>query len=115
MSQNSEFLPIQKTHWKQFLDHISKLAKGSWVQLEIAGSQLGDQVEKGWTHLNGFSYDQSSGIVYLHTDDLEHAIPSPQEVLALLNGGTKAIVVKDLEGSIQTIRFRELVPLPGTS
>lgn len=102
----TEDMTIHRENWGRFFDMVSRMTKGQWMQLEIMGNDIGDQIAREWTQLNGLSYDQPNDVVFIHFENLEHEIHAPKEVIALQNGATKAILVKDQEGQTHLMHLR---------
>jgi hypothetical protein len=109
--QKTEYQTIGKKHWGSYFDLVSKMARGKWMQLEVVGKDLGDQIPKDWILFEGVSYDPSKDVLYIHTQALEHAVSHPRDVIVFENGALKSINIKDAEGGIQIIHFRDLIQL----
>lgn len=105
--------PINKSSWEPYFNLISKLAIGRWVQLEVIGEDVGDQIEKDWVQFDGVSYDPPRDTLFLHTRTLEHEIVEPREIISQRDGTTNAIIVKDRDGKVEIIHFRDPLLLEG--
>lgn len=81
--------------------------EGLHVELEVAGLDIGDQIEKEWTLLEGLSYDPKEDGIHIYTSPLDHFIPAPTEIIASEDGPmVSSILVKDDDGHFQIIKFR---------
>jgi hypothetical protein len=107
-----EFQNIKKKHWGPFFDLISEMAKGNWVQLEVVGQEIGVQIERQWVLFEGASYDPTADTVFFHARAHEHAINHPKDVINHENGSFRSITIRDEDGQIQIIHFRDPVLLP---
>ena len=91
-----------------FFDKVTRAAKGKFVQIEVLGEEIGDQLEEEWTKLDGLSYDPNDDTIYVHTAPMDHAIHFPVEVVTIEEDlSIKYICVADKEGLIQIIHFQE--------
>jgi hypothetical protein len=102
-----DFQTIDKKHWGAYFDQISKMAVGKWMQLEIVDPAIGDQIEEDWMLFEGVSYDRVEDVLHVHTDVLDHAIPHLENVVSQENGTLKSVSIKDEDGRIQIIHFRD--------
>lgn len=103
---------IQKEHWGHYFDIVSKLSQGHHMLLEVVGQEIGDQIEEDWALSEGFSYDQEDDAIHVYTEDLEHLISRPQEVIAQEDNRLKSISIKSKDGVLQIIHFREPILIP---
>ena len=51
------FRSVPKAEWREFFDRFSKGLLGKWAEIEVAGLDLGAQVEADWLPLIGIVYD----------------------------------------------------------
>ncbi len=105
--------PIERENWQVYLDELSKAIQGNYVEIEIAGVGLGDQVEEAWVPLIGLSYDPKEDIMFVHMDECERIIHEPKELVALFdrNDRVNSLVIKDSQGNVNTVKFRAPVLL----
>jgi hypothetical protein len=102
---------IPATRWEVFFDSFSKALDGRLTEIEVAGIEIGDQIEIERATLKGLSYDRKDDVfwVYLDVDDkdVEHAIAHPREILTRVGAsGLEEVIVVDADGVKQFIRLR---------
>lgn len=109
MQKDNRYTAIQRDHWAPFLELFSRMLTGQNVELEIAGLDVGDQIEIEWTSFDGLSYSPREDKIYLHTPDETHDIEGPREMIAFADtdGSWSMLTVQDSNGQVQIIRFRE--------
>ncbi len=106
---------IAKDHLKDFFDHFSMIMPTELVEIEVAGLDLGDQIEAEWTPMTGISYDPKDGMVVVMLEDgkVQHTVPAPQEVVVVEDdSGINSITIKDGEGHLHVLRLKEPRALP---
>lgn len=113
-SRNTDYQTVPPNHWQAYFDLLSKMAQGRHMRLEVIGRSLGDQIEKEWNLFEGLSYDRQKDILYLHTRDLEHSIAKPRDVIAQEEGLVRSLSIRDSDGLIQIVHFRDPFLLKGT-
>jgi len=114
------FLQLPHEKWTEFFDRMTKTIRGQLVEVEVAGLDLGDQIEAEWLPLNGVVYDAQADAVYVYTEasggGVDHAISHPREVFAELgDSGVSQVVVLDGEGHKQFLRLRSPLELPAVT
>jgi hypothetical protein len=99
---------INEQDWQKYFDSLSRnIQEGQHIELAVAGSDLGAQIEEENAEFSGISYDPREQVVHVYTDLLDHAILQPREVVAIEEGETlKALSIRDAEGQVQSIRFQ---------
>lgn len=110
-----EYSIIEKTNWKRFLEVVATHIEGKQVEMEVASLDIGDQIVENWTRIRGISFDPKKNVLFIHTDELDHMIPSPREIVVGEEGGTiiKSISIKSANDSVEIIQFREPLLLEG--
>ena len=103
---------IARDNWGAFFDMLSRMARGRWMQLEIVSQEFGDQIEEDWNLFDGVSYDEPNDTVWVHSTDIGHEIPFPEEVIVQEQGLTRTLIVRDRD-TVQIIHFRDPVLLNG--
>ena len=83
------------------------------VEIEVAGLDLGDQIETEWVLLNGISYDPRDDLLTVFTEGVDHNIPRPQTI-RVDDGidGLHSIEVTDADGHKQIVLLKEALKLP---
>lgn len=113
------FLPLPKAKWHEFFDGVSSVMEGKLVEIEVAGLDLGDQIESEWIRANGMTYEPREDVLYVYTEPPEtadHAIPHPREVFVEVGpAGVNQVVILDADDHKQFVRFRSPLELPATS
>jgi hypothetical protein len=98
---------IDKNQRKEFFDQLSKKMQNQQVEIEVAGLEIGDQIEEAWCQLQGVFYDPKKDMLTINAPDFEHSILKPQDVISLEEGNAiKAVVIKDANGEIQSLNFK---------
>lgn len=101
---------IHRNERSTYFDMLSKMVQGQEVEIEVAGLDVGDQVESDWSLLNGVSYDPKSDIIFVATKDFEHQIIKPEEIISAQDDRSiNAVYIKDSDGHVQSIKFRQLL------
>ena len=104
---------VSRDRWESWCDRISKELGAALVEIEVAGLDVGDQIEAEWVPLSGISYDPKDDVLSVETEVLEHLIRNPVELLAEQEAdGLHSITVVDREGHRQVIRLRRPLALP---
>ena len=106
---------IEKEELKDYLDRFSKQMPAELVEIEVAGLNLGDQIQTSWTPLTGLSYDpyDDAVVVNINNGKLEHIIPKPIEFwVEEGTSGIMAMNIKSAEGLQHILYFREPKKLP---
>lgn len=106
---------IAKEHLKDYFDHFSMIMPTELVEIEVAGLDLGDQIEAEWAPMTGISYDPKDDIVVVELEDgkVQHTIRSPQEVVVDEGDeGIRSISIKCGEGHLHVLRLKEPRALP---
>jgi len=108
--------------WKEYFDDFSKRSSTMLVEIEVASLDLGDQFLTEWVPLRGISYDPKDDILLISLgkqgtqEVIEHLIRNPREVYVdqeLI--GINSIGVKDKDGRMEIVKFREVLKLPPAS
>lgn len=102
-----QYEQIEKENWNSYFDLLSKMARGRQVLLERIGHVTGDQIIENWIFFNGATYDSAKETLYVHTRYLEHAILRPRDIIAQRDGNLKSISIRDSDGAIEIIHFRD--------
>jgi hypothetical protein len=104
---------LEKPQVKTFLDRISSSLEGVQAEVEIAGLDVGDQVEQHWTALTGVSYDVKSDTITISTASHTHNIRRPLDVYARWNAGpVEQLIFSDPDGRRYFVKFRRPLVLP---
>jgi len=80
-----DFLKLPNDKWAEFFDGMTSVMSGKFVEVEVSGLDVGDQIESDWLPLNGISYEPGEDTLYVYTEppagvDMEHSIAHPKEV-----------------------------------
>ena len=103
---------INKNERKIYFDLLQRLVQGQEVEIEVASLDVGDQIEKDWSLLQGITYDAKQDLIFVATEDFEHTIAKPEDIISVQDDRSiNAVYVKDSDGHVQSIKFRQLLML----
>lgn len=107
---------VPKEHWQEFFQTISRDFRDHRMDVEVAGLDVGDQLEEAYVPLDGFSYEPISDTLFVHSPAHAHEIFRPMEVGVVHDGAAiGCISIVDTAGRVHTVRFKtELMLQPGT-
>jgi len=106
---------IAKEDWQHYFDHLSSIMPTFLAEIEVAGLDIGDQVEGEWVPMTGISYDPKDDVLTVEIDNgkVLHNILNPQEVVVDEDdAGLHSIEVKCGHGHLHVIKLREPMALP---
>jgi hypothetical protein len=104
---------LDSAQWQTFFDRVSRGLGAKQVEIEVAGLDLGDEVEAEWIPLTGISYDPKDDVLTIITDRLDHMIRSPREIYVETSvDGLHSMEVIDAEGHKQIVVLRPDLALP---
>ncbi len=105
---------LERDHWKDYFDHFSSVTGTELVELEVAGLDIGDQVEAEWLPLSGISYDPKDDVLVVDAGEaLQHLIRSPKAIRVQEDdSGIHSFEVEDGDGHVQIIRLKAPLALP---
>ncbi len=109
---------LDKATWEDYFNRFSKALGACLTEIEVAGLDIGDQIEAEWITLTGISFDPKDDIVavdMVSKDDrnVEHLIHKPAE-LVLQEGteGVNSITIVDADNHKQIIHLKKPLLLP---
>jgi hypothetical protein len=111
---------LEKSEWKPLFDLLSKyIVQGKRAEIEIAGLDLGDQVEAEWLPLSGIVYDHKDDIVEVALGDgdnhVDHIIRGPREIYFVEDAGRFiSLDILDANGRHQIVKVKDFMMLPPT-
>lgn len=109
---------IEKSDWEAYLNRISKELGACLAEVEVAGLDIGDQIEAEGVTLTGVSYDPKDDLVLvglLSRDDknVEHLVHKPVElVVDEAADGLSGLVVAGGDGQRTILRLKKPLALP---
>ena len=104
---------IPKEDWEGFFDRVSRVLEGEQAEVEVAGLDIGDQVEAEWVQLLGISYDPKDDLVEVALAGVDHLVRQPREIDVEEEGVlVSSILIRDGEGHEHIIRLRTPLALP---
>lgn len=104
---------LERNQWQNYFDRVSRMLEGRQAEIEIAGLGIGAQREQAWTALNGLTYDPKDDVFEVATDEVDHLIEGPKDILVEDAGAMLASVeVIDADDNHQIIKLREPIALP---
>jgi hypothetical protein len=104
---------LERTTWKSYFDHVSKLLDGKRVEIEVMALGIGSQLAAEWVPALGVTYDPKNDLLAVMVEGLDHMVRHPQEVFVETEGvNLLSIDIIDDDGASHVIRFREAPLLP---
>jgi hypothetical protein len=104
---------IPKEHWSEFFNTLTKDFRDHRIDLEVAGLDVGDQLEEEYVPLDGFSYEPRSDTLVVHSPNHDHEILRPAEVGVAHEGAAiGGVSIMDTEGRVHLVRFKTSPALP---
>ncbi len=109
---------IEKSDWEAYLNRISKELGACLAEVEVAGLDIGDQIEAEWVTLTGVSYDPKDDLVsvdLLSQDDknIGHLVHKPVELVVDEEiDGLAGLVLADGDGQRTILRLKRPLALP---
>ncbi len=109
---------LEKSTWEEYLNHFSKALGACLTEVEVAGLDVGDQIEAEWIVLSGISYDPKDDIVVVDMvskddENFEHIIRKPVELVVQEDvDGVKSLTVVDADDHKQIIHLKKPLALP---
>lgn len=104
---------LDKPHWHDYFNHMSKILIGKNVELEVEALEIGSQIESDWVPLFGMVYDPNSDILAVMVEGLDHMIRHPQEVYVdMLGSELTSMEVLDSDQFRHIIKLRDPLMLP---
>jgi hypothetical protein len=109
---------LDRAEWKSLFDFLSKdLLQGKRAEVEVAGLDLGDQIEAKWLPLGGIVYDHKDDVIEVALGDgenhVDHLIYGPREIYLVEDAGMFFnFDVLDRDGRHQIVKVRDPLTLP---
>lgn len=104
---------IERGAWSAFLDNLTRILVGKQAEVEVAGLDLGDQIEAEWIPLIGITYDEKDDLIEVALDTLDHLIRSPRSIFVDNDAeGLIAIAIDDGDGRHHIVRLKDPLALP---
>ena len=93
---------IPKTEWRSYFDDFSRDLHDVVATVEVAGKEVGAQVEAEHPLLTGMTYDDGDDILVIGLDapgglqeDLEHIVYHPQKIYVAEDGDVTVFDIED--------------------
>ncbi len=104
---------LERSQWKDYFDSVSQHIGAERVDVEVAGTTLGDQIEVEWMALNGLTYDPKDDVFEVVTDAVDHLIHHPRNIYVDDTvEGLHSVEVIDADGNKQIIMLKAPLKLP---
>jgi hypothetical protein len=104
---------LEKTTWRPYFDHMSKILEGKRAEIEVASLKIGDQIEAEWLPLYGITYDPKDDLIEIALEGLDHMIHKPREVYVDQEAvELTSMEVIDAEDFHQIVKLRDPLMLP---
>jgi hypothetical protein len=108
----SNIRALPRAEWRVYCDRISKQTAGRRVELDVASLELGDRVEARWLPLRGLVFDPRGNVLEIALDGVGHSIWAPRDIqVEETERGLVAIEIVAVDGTVETLRFREPLPI----
>jgi hypothetical protein len=95
---------IPRESWRPYFDGLSKTMGPVEARVEVAGTELGDQVAAEGMTLVGITYDDRDDVVVIGLDargaraeELQHLVERPQRIFVATGAGSELVI--DIEDS----------------
>ena len=108
-------IKIEKRNLKEYLEHLSGRIPTELVEIELAGLDVGDQIEAEWVSMTGIGFDPDEDVVSIELENgkLEHVVREPVEFWVEEEGAhVRAINIVSGDGLQHLIRLKEPKKLP---
>ncbi|MCW2970301.1 MAG: uncharacterized protein JWO23_1428 [Solirubrobacterales bacterium] len=104
---------LARGDWKPYFDDFSRDLDRLTASVEVAGRDVGAQIEADRLILTGITYDDRDDVVVIGldakgglTEELEHMVYKPQKIfVASGDDGRTAIDIEDGEGNQTLVRL----------
>jgi hypothetical protein len=104
---------LDPAQWKAFFDRVSKELGAKQVEIEVAGLDIGDEIEAEWIPFTGVSYDPKDNVLSIFSDRMEHMIHKPREIwVDFAVDGLHSMEVVDADDRKQIILLKDDLALP---
>lgn len=104
---------VPRSEWESYFNRVSKTLSAKEAEIEVAGLDIGDQIEAEWVRLAGISYDPKDDVLSLATETLDHLIHHPDTVFVEAEiDGLHSMEITDRDGHKQIVTFKDPLALP---
>jgi len=109
---------VEKADWEAYFNRFSKESGAAITEIEVAGLDIGDQIEAEWLSLNGISYDARNDVIAIDLESkdgesLEHMIHQPVELVVQEDvEGIASLTIVDAAGHKQILHLKKALSLP---
>lgn len=104
---------LDSTQWQAFFDRVSKGLTAKQVEIEVAGLDIGDEIEAEWIPFTGITYDPKDDVLSIFSDRLEHMIHKPRQVWVDVGvDGLHSLEVVDADDHKQIVLLKDDLALP---
>ncbi len=106
---------LNKADWEHYFNHLSSVMSTFLAEVEVAGLDIGDQVEGEWVPLSGLAYDPKDDLITIDLDSsrVMHNVQNPVEVVVEEDdNGLKSLSIKDADGHLTILKLKTPMALP---
>jgi hypothetical protein len=110
---------LPRESWQGYFDTLSRTLPATNVTVEVAGKDLGAQVEASEVSLTGITYDRKDDVLVVGLDapggqreELEHLVEHPRQIFVATDATRTAIDIVDGEDRQTIIRMAPAQALP---
>jgi hypothetical protein len=107
---------LPKSEWRSFFDRMSRALIGKWAEIEVASSELGDQIVAEKLPVIGITYDSRDDLLDVASERANRLIRHPRAIeIEEAVIGVSAVAVLDDEGTRHIVTLKEPLALPPAS
>jgi len=103
---------LAKADWQSGLDRISKAEADVFVSIIVSGQDIGVQTEADQVPFLGISYDPHGEMVSIETDDLDHRISKPSQIVLAHDSEALSSIEIVAEDVHHIVSFEPVLPVP---
>ncbi len=104
---------LDKAQWEEFFDRVSRQLVGRPAEIEVAGMDVGDQIEAEFIPMTGITYDPKDDLIEVASDEVDHIIRQPRQVWVDLGvDGLHSVEIVDADDHRQIVKLVQPLELP---
>ncbi|WJW76059.1 DUF5335 domain-containing protein [Thiohalobacter sp. IOR34] len=105
---------LEQNEWKAYFDRIARGLGTEQAEIEVAGLDIGDQLEADRALFIGIDYDPKDDVVEVAVSGLDHLIRQPREIYVDEDPaeGLRSLEVVDADGHKHIVQLKAPLRLP---